>query len=194
MQPMTRSLPFGVGHNEDPLPPVRGTDACSRNNQRPAGVACCFQVRKHVVERQLDDSRHILTKNPSGSHLGNEAEHLWPEMAVIALASSPSGHTEWLARESATDEGDLMNACCLQRGLRDTVNVLPDGNAGPVRPEHLTRKLSILDKADRAETRTLCGQIDAANAAEQGQVGQVYLDQSVASMSRASTWRCQFWM
>ena len=44
--PLPPLIPLvGVGHNPDPIPPVRGADGASRKNHRPDGVAHAFQVR-----------------------------------------------------------------------------------------------------------------------------------------------------
>src|ERR1035437_8010929 len=71
----------------------------SRNNNRPCGVADAFQVRKHTVEFHVDDSRHVLSKNPSWSCLRNNSEHFRPDVTVIFLAPSLPGTTERLARK-----------------------------------------------------------------------------------------------
>jgi hypothetical protein len=80
---------------------VRGVDATSRNNKRNCGVACTFQVRKHLVERQIDDPRHIFAKDPSGLELFNNSEHFRPEVTVVFLASALPGDGKGLAGESS---------------------------------------------------------------------------------------------
>jgi|ERR1035437_10559243 hypothetical protein len=83
---------------------MSGIDGTSRNNNRPCGVADAFQVRKHTVEFHVDDSRHVLSKNPSWSCLRNNSEHFRPDVTVIFLAPSLPGTTERLARKSPCDE------------------------------------------------------------------------------------------
>jgi len=63
-----------------------------------------FQVIKHTVEFHVDDSRHILSKHPSGSCIANNAEHFRPERTVITRASALPGETVRLARKSACDQ------------------------------------------------------------------------------------------
>ena len=46
----TPSSRFVVGHEVDPVAPVRGAEARSRKNDRPAGVTQTFQVRLNSVE------------------------------------------------------------------------------------------------------------------------------------------------
>jgi hypothetical protein len=83
---------------------MSGIDGTSRNNNRPRGVAEIFQVRKHVVEFHADDSRHVLTNDPSGPGLLNNSAHFRPEVAVICRASLLPGEAEWLARKSPCNQ------------------------------------------------------------------------------------------
>ena len=80
---------------------MRGVNAASRNNKRLRGVAEIFQVKKHLVECQIDDTRHVFTKDPSGSDFRNNSAHLRPEVTVILLAAALPGNTEGLAGESS---------------------------------------------------------------------------------------------
>jgi hypothetical protein len=102
--PRLPSVALGVTHNPDSLPSMLRIDGASRNNDRPSGVAAGLQVRKHVVEFQTDDSRHILANDPSGPGIRNDAQHFRPEMAVIVRAESLPGETERLARKSPCDD------------------------------------------------------------------------------------------
>lgn len=95
------SIAVGVGHDCKSVSLVRSADAASWNHKRPCGVAFTFQVRKHIVERQIEDVSNILSNDPSGPQLVDNSKHLRPEVAVIALASALSGFGEGLAREAA---------------------------------------------------------------------------------------------
>jgi hypothetical protein len=100
--PPHRDAPVdGVGHNGTSFPFVRGIDTASWNKETLDFVTFLFQVRKHRVECQIDDSRHIFTNNPSGPEFPYNSKHFRPEVTVILLASSLPGNTKWLARESA---------------------------------------------------------------------------------------------
>ncbi|BFH12745.1 hypothetical protein J6TS7_64650 [Paenibacillus dendritiformis] len=57
---------FGVGHNEDSISSIRGTDGTSRNNNRLRGVTDAFQVNKHIVEPQSDVTSNVFTNKPTG--------------------------------------------------------------------------------------------------------------------------------
>ena len=80
---------------------MRGVDTASWNKECLAFVSFRFQVRKHLVECQIDDSRHIFTNDPSGPEFSYDAEHFRPEVTVIVLASALPGKGKGLAGESA---------------------------------------------------------------------------------------------
>ena len=99
--PILLSIAVTVGQNADPVSPVRGVNTASRNNKRLCFVTEGFQIRKHLVECQIDDSRHILTNDPSGLDFLNNSQHFRPEVTVISLAFSFPGEGKRLARESS---------------------------------------------------------------------------------------------
>ena len=103
-------LAVGVGHvaGDDPhsLPDVRRVDGCSRNNNRPAGVAVGFQVSEHLVEPQGDVTSNVLSKDPSGSDFANNSAHCRPEVARVILAGALAGVAERLAGVTSGDDID----------------------------------------------------------------------------------------
>ena len=62
-------------HNGNSVASVRGVDTASWNNKRLCFVAFTFLVRKHLVERQTDDSSNIFPNNPSGLDFFNNSKH-----------------------------------------------------------------------------------------------------------------------
>ena len=90
-----------MGNNADPVYSVRGIDTASCNNKRLRGVARSFQVKQHLVECQIDDTRHIFTKDPRGPEIRDNSKHFRPEVTVVFLASLLPGLTEGLAGESS---------------------------------------------------------------------------------------------
>jgi len=129
----------GVGHNPYSCSDVRGTEGTSRNNKRPAGVAEAFQVSKRCVEPHSDDSRHILSNNPSGSEFFNNAAHFRPEVTVIILASSLPGNGKWLAGESSANKVNWWEVVCPAFS-----DVSEFRDIGPVFREDFLAKLIIL--------------------------------------------------
>jgi hypothetical protein len=107
--PPQREAPVeGVGHNKNAVSFVRGIDTASWNKETLDFVTFSFQVRKHRVECQIDESRHILTNDPSGPEFTYNSEHFRPEVTVILLASSLPGKREWLTGESAGNNVNCM--------------------------------------------------------------------------------------
>jgi hypothetical protein len=52
---------FAVGHNPEPLPPVRGVHGASWNiKNRPDFVTLSFHLSKYSVEPHVLDSKRVL--------------------------------------------------------------------------------------------------------------------------------------
>jgi hypothetical protein len=81
------AMQLGVSHNPDPIPPVRGIDTASWNNDRFDFVTLTFQISAHLVECQVDDTSNILTNDPSWLCFLYNSQHFWPEVTVVILAS-----------------------------------------------------------------------------------------------------------
>jgi hypothetical protein len=87
---------------------VRGIDTASWNKETLDFVTFRFQVSKHRVECHIDDSRHILTNDPSGPEFPYNSDKFRPEVTVIVLASMLPGNGEWLTRESSGNNVNCM--------------------------------------------------------------------------------------
>jgi hypothetical protein len=171
LAPPRASVAVGVGNvtgdDEHPLAAVGSSDAASRNHDRPPGVTLCCQRSEHVVERQRDDPRHVLSHDPSGSSLCNDAQHLRPEEAVVPLARALPGDGERLAGKSARDEVDAA-----VEGAVEVSDFRVDWDAGPMPLEDRAAEAVGLAERDGVEPRPLCGEVEAADAGEKGQVGK----------------------
>jgi hypothetical protein len=156
----------GVGSDDkDPLAFVNGSDAASWNSKRPRGVALVFQRSEHVVERQSDDPRHVLSNDESGSSLCNDPQHLRPEEAVVRLAAALPGDGERLAGEAAGDEADPA----VLRAV-ETADVGVARHARPALREDGAAEPVGLAEGDRLEARPFGGEVEAADAGEEGEV------------------------
>ena len=111
-----------------------GVEGTSRNNNRLCGVACACQVRKHLVESQVDVTSNVFTQHPTGSRLLKYSEYLRPEVTVIIRALSLPGHTERLARVSA---GNKVNSSIVLRV--ESFHVAIDRHGWEVLGEHAPR-------------------------------------------------------
>lgn len=152
-----------MGHNPDPFPAVPRADAASRKNNRPRFVTEAFQVSETIVERQADDSRSVLTKDPAGPAFANNPSHLRPEVTVILLASSLPGDTKRLARESSGDEVDRLshNVGC------EGVDVVMDWNLRPVMRQHRATKRIDFAEHRRLEPGPFSGKRESTDAGKE---------------------------
>jgi len=86
----------GVGQNPNPIPPVRGIEGTSRNNNRRERLVIAgFQIRKHRVEEYppfvSNEAIDVLCHDEGWPEISYNAKHLRPEIAVILRASSLPG-------------------------------------------------------------------------------------------------------
>lgn len=92
----------GVGHEPQPLPDVRRTDARSAKIDRPDGVTRSFQVSVNKVEPlKAVAACNLLAKHDARTALRDETEPDGPEMPLVRKSESASSRAEWLARTTA---------------------------------------------------------------------------------------------
>jgi hypothetical protein len=138
-----------VGHNIDSLSFVLGIDRASWNNERFALIPLCFQVKKHSVECHVDDSSNVFTKHPSGPVCPDNSQHFRPEVAVICLALSLPGVTEWLTGESPANKVNCSELCSV-----DISYISNPFYFRPVVRENALTKRIYFDLADTLHTGT----------------------------------------
>jgi len=155
---------------------VRGIDTASWNNDRLDFVTFCFQVRTHLVECQADDSNNILTNDPSWLCLLYDSEHLRPEIAVIVLASPLPGVTEWLAGKSPSKKSDSSICRAIER-----FDVSVDWDIRPMLFEDGLAVGFIVAESNGFKSSPSSGKSKSSNAAEQVEVGWVFIHASTAS-------------
>lgn len=163
-----------MGHNEAALPPVRGADARSRNNERPDFVAETLQVSSAIFERHADEASNVFSKHPSGPELRHDPVHLRPEETVIVRASSLPGATERLAGKAAADEGRAFDAGPPKSVCCNVADVVESRYAGPVSGQDssavvVTFHLCYCLKAGRFRS-----QVDPADPREEADMGEAH--------------------
>lgn len=165
MRPEPASTVVGVGQNPDPLALVRGPDTASRNKQRPDLITCSFQVSEHSGEAQADVVSNIFTKDPAGPQCVNKAEHLRPERTVICRAAALPGGAVGLA---GVAPGNNVN----WGGVVDIVNVEVLVGVGKMPAADGVAERVVLDRPAGMDTGLMGRQRKAADAVEQGPVGE----------------------
>jgi hypothetical protein len=153
---------LAVGHNPHSVSSVEGADGASWNNDRPDGVALCFQVRSATVEFHRNDARHILANDPSGPDSFNNGNHCRPEEAVISRACPLPGETEWMAGKSSREK---RSPCVAFAG--EGAHVVMDWHVGPVFPQYPLCVWFALAEGDRSESSPPCGEGKPSDPAEQ---------------------------
>jgi hypothetical protein len=87
-----------VGHEVQPLPPVRGADRTSSEYTRPDGVAFSLQVATNKVEPAVANrGRNLLSEQDRRAALADEPEPLGPEVPGVSLRGALAGDREGLA-------------------------------------------------------------------------------------------------
>jgi hypothetical protein len=163
-----------VGHNEAPVSEVRGTDARSRNNERPDFVAETLQVSSAIVERHADEASNVLSKHPSGPELRHDPAHLRPEETVIVCASSLPGAGERLAGKPPADEGRAFDAGVPKSVCCNVADVVESRYARPVFGQDSSAVCVTFYLCNSFKTGRFGREVDAANSCEKGNVGKTH--------------------
>lgn len=154
----------GVCEKPEARPPVIMSDGTSRNFKRRRDlVSCAFQVRNHLSERQRFNPSNVLTNDPSGLALRNNAEHLRPEEAVIsrAFALPGAGCAEWLARKPSANNIGESGA-----GLEFS-HIVVAGDVRPVLCEHPSAEGIDLAEGDGSHSCALKAETESADAGKE---------------------------
>ena len=94
-------------------------DGTSRNNNRPAGVADAFQVRRHSVEPILANrSRNLFSHDDRGPTGSNEAKEDGPEVPFVRLAPLLTGGAEGLAGAASSPHRPVVGPSGKAEGVR----------------------------------------------------------------------------
>jgi hypothetical protein len=122
------TVAIGVCENPEAPPNVIRVDGTSRNFKRLHRVTEGFQVRAHLVECQAVEVSNVLTADPSGPQLRDNAAHLRPEVTVV-VSPSPAAvrrRAEGLTGESPGEEVDSADSHSANRLGCDIAHVLHD--------------------------------------------------------------------
>ena len=117
-----------MGQDEDPLPLMRRTDLCRREQARRRRVAHCPKLSQHGLEPEADVPGDVFEEDPFGLAFGNDAGDLGPEVPGILGAAAFAGGAEGLAGISGQNrvEGAAEGA-----GV-EAAQIVPDRRRGEV--------------------------------------------------------------
>jgi hypothetical protein len=88
----------GVGHPEQPLPPVRRPNGASRQTGAPNGISKLLQVKANSGEpSSAKRTRSLLSKHRCRTALGDEALKSGPQVSLVEMTLLLSGDRNRLA-------------------------------------------------------------------------------------------------
>ena len=149
-------------------------DAASRKYEWENSVSRFCQVKDRFVEPHIDEASNIFPKHPTGPQFGNNAAHLWPQVAFSRKAPPFSCGGEGLAREAAGEDGDGFKSCFLKKRLLRECGDVPE--LRHIRPmllqdgKWIVRPLAL---TDRFKACRLCRQVQPADAGKQADMGEL---------------------
>ena len=149
-------------------------DAASRKYEWENSVSRFCQVKYRFVEPHIDEASNIFPKHPTGPQFGNNAAHLWPQVAFIRKAPPFSCGGEGLARESAGEDRDGFKSCFLKKRLLRECGDVPE--LRHIRPMLLQDGIGIvrpLALTDRFKACRLRRQVQPADAGKQADMGEL---------------------
>lgn len=177
------SVSSGVRHKPHALPAVGRADIVSTHHERPAGVACRFQVAHDLVGGAGAYPWDVLADDPARLEFSDDPRELGPEVAVVGLGTPLSRDAEGLAGE-ASDDGVRSNNASCSEGIRTHLpHIVENRHAWKLPAQHGTARLVHLHERDRAEPAGLLEAVgERAHAAEQ-------IEGGVAAHQRLRAWR-----
>jgi len=101
------SYACGVGHNEDPVPDMRGTKGGSRDTVPFRIVPDLGKINEDTGKTLPVESRHIFDNNELGKKNTNNSFEFRPKPSRITFTFPFSRKRNWLAGESPADNIDL---------------------------------------------------------------------------------------
>jgi hypothetical protein len=120
-----------VRHKEDPRASVRGADSRSFIMKNPDGVTLPLQILTNVVRGKGQNSRYVLSHNPSRFNFSDQPRKLRPEISVVVFPLSIPCKRKGLTGKTAVDNVNCANLLTSQ-----CFNVVIDWNTRPMPVEY----------------------------------------------------------
>lgn len=119
---LRESIPVAVGHEPEPLPPVRGTNG-SRGEQTPLRIEPeGGKIVEDFGKPSPNKSGDVLQDDVFGCHVSDDAPHVGPEVSVVVNATSLACSGERLARQAGSDDMNSSTPRCAIEGRE----IVPD--------------------------------------------------------------------
>lgn len=170
-RPLDReSASTGVGHDEDPVPKVRGTKRGSRYARPLRIVPEGGQVSENVVHAGPSNKEtwYVFHEDDAGSKYAKDSGELGPEPPLVGLALPFSRDGNWLAGETPGNKVDW-----LELGASDIADVSVARDVGPPLGEGGGAERVDLDLPAALPARPLEAEVDPADPGEKGPEGRL---------------------
>lgn len=151
-----------MGHDENPLSPVRRANVVSTHHERPAGVSLRLQVFKHPVSAESAEARDVLSDHPAGSHFSHQPEELGPEPSLVFMPSPAPGTGDGLAGESSD-----QSVSCREVTHGHSANVSESWKSGPMSLKDGAAVGVDLDLGDALPSGPFEAEVEPADAGEE---------------------------
>jgi hypothetical protein len=113
----TLSFALGVGHPEQSLPDVRRADARSAQIGGSERIAQCFHVSAYSGEPFTSiAARNLLSKDRCRLALGDESQHVGPQVPLVGGAFAFAGRAERLAGATSRPNRSVVGPACESQG------------------------------------------------------------------------------
>ena len=117
-----------MGQDEDPLPLMRRTDFCRREQTCRRRVAHAPKLSQHGLEPEGDVTGDVFKEHPFGAAFVDDAGDLGPEVAGIVRAAAFAGGAEGLAGISGQDR---VEGAAEGPGV-EAAQIVPDRRRGEI--------------------------------------------------------------
>ena len=117
-----------MGQDEDPLPLMRRTDFCRREQTCRRRVAHAPKLSQHGLEPEGDVTGDVFKEHPFGAAFVDDAGDLGPEVPGISGAAALAGGAEGLAGISGQDR---VESTAEGPGI-EAAQIVPDRRRGEI--------------------------------------------------------------
>ena len=143
------------------------SDSRSFKIKYPDFVAKTLQVRTNVVSGNSQDSRYVLTDNPTRRKLSDNSEHFRPQVTVVPFTFLLSSHGKWLAWETSGNDSWSVNSSSSPKIVSCEITYVPPSrHIRPMFLKYFRRVVRPLALSDRLESGPFGGKIEATDAGE----------------------------
>lgn len=165
------SIHFLTPDKRDALSSVRCSDSRSFKIKHDDVIALTLQVRDHVPGGNSQDSRYVLTDDPTRRKFSDNSEHFRPQITIVVFTLLLSSHGKRLAGKSSRNNINCSQSCPLIKAFsRQSSYVAPARHVGPMLFQNPSRVIRKLTLSDGFKARPLRRKVKPADTGKQAQM------------------------